>query len=118
MLKIDKLVKSYGNKRAVDELSLEIEPGEVCAFIGHNGAGKTTTLKSVCGLIQFDSGDIFINGISIKKDPIACKKIIAYIPDSPDLYEFLTGIKYLNFVSDVYGLSAALRSEQIRRYAD
>jgi len=95
MLRIENLTKTYGDKRAVDDLTLSIRPGEICAFIGHNGAGKTTAIKSVCGVIHFDSGEIYIDGISIKDDPIACKRLIAYIPDNPDLYEFLSGIKYL-----------------------
>jgi ABC-2 type transport system ATP-binding protein len=118
MLRIENLTKTYGEKRAVDDLSLTIEPGEICAFIGHNGAGKTTTIKSVCGIIQFDSGEILIDGISIKSDPIACKSRIAYIPDNPDLYEFLSGIKYLNFIADVYGITGSARQDRIRKYAD
>jgi len=118
MLRIENLVKTYGEKRAVDDLTLSIEPGEICAFIGHNGAGKTTTIKSVCGIIQFDSGSIFIDGVSVKDDPIECKSRIAYIPDNPDLYEFLSGIKYLNFIADVYGIPADVRQERIRKYAD
>ena len=117
MLKIEGLTKKYGDKCAVDNLSLEIAPGEICAFIGHNGAGKTTTLKAAVGILAFDEGDIFINGVSVLSDPILCKKNIAYIPDNPDLYEFLTGIQYLNFVADVYQVSAADRSERIERYA-
>ena len=118
MLRIENLTKSFGNKRAVDNLSLSISPGEICAFIGHNGAGKTTTIKSVCGVIPFDAGDIFIDGISVKKDPIACKALTAYIPDSPDIYEFLSGIEYLNFVANIYRISAGVRRERIRKYAD
>jgi len=118
MLRIENLTKTYGGKRAVDNLSLSIAQGEICAFIGHNGAGKTTTIKSVCGIIQFDSGDIYIDGISVKSDPIKCKSIVAYIPDNPDLYEFLSGIKYLNFIADVYGIPAELRQKRIREYAD
>ena len=118
MLRIENLTKTYGEKKAVDDLTLNIAPGEICAFIGHNGAGKTTTIKSVCGIIQFDAGEIFIDGVSVKKDPITCKMRTAYIPDSPDLYEFLSGIKYLNFIADVYGLSAGTRQERIRKYAD
>ena len=118
MLQIENLTKTYGDKRAVDDLTLSIKPGEICAFIGHNGAGKTTTIKSVCGIIQFDSGRILIDGISIKDDPIACKRSIAYIPDSPDLYDFLSGIKYLNFIADVYGIPSDIRGERIRKYAD
>ena len=118
MLRIENLTKTYGEKRAVDDISLSIEPGEICAFIGHNGAGKTTTIKSVCGVIQFDAGEIYIEGKSVKKDPIACKMTTAYIPDNPDLYEFLSGIKYLNFIADVYGIAANDRREKIRKYSD
>lgn len=118
MLKIEHLIKIYGNKRAVDDLSLHIAKGEICGFIGHNGAGKTTTIKSVCGILDFDSGEIYINGKSIKNEPIECKRRIAYIPDNPDLYEFLSGIKYLNFIADVYGVGASERQKRIRLYAD
>jgi len=118
VLTIENLTKIYGAKYAVDGLSLNIAPGEICAFIGHNGAGKTTTIKAVCGVIQFNAGEIFIDGISIKADPIACKKRTAYIPDNPDLYEFLSGIRYLNFIADVYGIPAGARRERIRKYAD
>lgn len=118
MLKIEHLTKKYGEKKAVDDLSLQIKPGEIYGFIGHNGAGKTTTLKSCCGILQFDSGDIFIDGISVKENPIGCKRKLAYIPDNPDLYEFMTGIQYLNFVADIFGVSAADRKYRIRRYAD
>ena len=117
MLRIENLTKKYGDKTAVDELTLHIRPGEIYGFIGHNGAGKTTTIKSVCGILQFDSGDIFVNGVSLKKDPLTCKKEIAYIPDNPDLYEFMTGIKYLNFIADIYGVDAKLRQERIAKYA-
>ncbi len=118
MLNIEHLTKIYGDKKAVDDLSLHIRPGEVYGFIGHNGAGKTTTLKSCCGILQFDSGSIRIGGKSITDEPIACKKMLAYIPDNPDLYEFLSGVKYLNFVADVYGVSAAERESRILHYAD
>ena len=118
MLKITHLTKTFGEKKAVDDLSLEIAPGEIYGFIGHNGAGKTTTLKSVVGIQQFDAGEITIGGISLKKDPLACKRQLAYIPDNPDLYEYMTGIKYLNFIADIFGVDAALRRERIRRYAD
>lgn len=118
MLKIDHLTKIYGEKKAVDDLSLHICPGEIYGFIGHNGAGKTTTLKSCCGILQFDSGDIFIDGVSVKDDPLNCKKKIAYIPDNPDLYEFMTGIQYLNFVADIFDVGPADRKYRIRRYAD
>ena len=102
----------------MDDLSLEIAPGEIYGFIGHNGAGKTTTLKSVVGIQQFDAGEITIGGISLKKDPLACKRQLAYIPDNPDLYDFMTGIKYLNFIADIFGVSASDRQERIRNYAD
>lgn len=117
MLRIEHLTKIYGDKKAVDDLSLHIYPGEIYGFIGHNGAGKTTTLKSVVGILQFDKGDIYINGISVKEDPITCKKNIAYIPDNPDLYDFMTGIGYLNFVADIFGVDADTRQERIRSYA-
>ena len=118
MLNIQHLTKIYGGKKAVDDLSLHIRPGEIYGFIGHNGAGKTTTLKSCCGILQFDSGDILVDGVSIRKDPLACKKRMAYIPDNPDLYEYMTGIQYLNFIADVFGVPAAERAERIRRYCD
>lgn len=118
MLKIEHLTKVYGGKKAVDDLSLHIQPGEIYGFIGHNGAGKTTTLKSVVGILQFDEGEITIDGISIREQPLACKKKFAYIPDNPDLYDFMTGIKYLNFVADIFGVGSAERQERIRKYAD
>lgn len=118
MLKIKHLTKEYGEKKAVDDLSLEIESGEIYGFIGHNGAGKTTTLKSVVGILKFDAGEIYIDGESVQAAPLACKKKIAYIPDNPDLYEFMSGIKYLNFIADVYGVGANQRQEKIRKYAD
>lgn len=117
MLKIEHLTKKYGDFKAVDDLSLHIAPGEIYGFIGHNGAGKTTTLKSVVGILQFDNGEIYIDGTSITADPLKCKKEIAYIPDNPDIYEFMTGIKYLNFVADIFGVSATDRQEKIRKYA-
>ena len=104
MLQIEHLTKAYGDKKAVDDLSLHIRPGEIYGFIGHNGAGKTTTLKSAVGILRFDSGEIRINGRSIKDEPVACKRVLAYIPDNPDLYDFMTGIKYLNFVADLFGV--------------
>ena len=113
MLKIEHLTKEYGEKKAVDDLSLEIESGEIYGFIGHNGAGKTTTLKSVVGILKFDAGEIYIDGESVQAAPLACKKKIAYIPDNPDLYEFMSGIKYLNFIADVYGVGANQRQEKI-----
>ena len=118
MLKIAHLTKTYGNKRAVDDLSLSIEPGEICAFIGHNGAGKTTTIKSVCGILRFDSGEITVAGKSVKENPIEVKRKIAYIPDNPDLYDFLSGIKYLNFIADVYEVSASTRRDRIHMYSE
>ena len=118
MLNISHLTKTYGDKKAVDDLSLHISPGEIYGFIGHNGAGKTTTIKSVVGILQFDEGEITIDGTSLKDDPIACKKKIAYIPDNPDLYEFMSGIKYLNFVADIFGVGAEERQERIKKYAD
>ena len=117
MLRIDHLTKTYGEKKAVDDLSLHIAPGEIYGFIGHNGAGKTTTLKSIAGILQFDAGDIRIGGTSIREDPLACKRMMAYIPDNPDLYEFMTGIKYLNFIADIFGVSADDRQARIRDYA-
>ena len=118
MLKIEHLTKSYGEKKAVDDLSLHIRPGEIYGFIGHNGAGKTTTLKSVAGILKFDEGVITINGISVRDEPVKCKRELAYIPDNPDLYDFMSGIKYLNFVGDVFAVPAGERQEAIRRYAD
>ena len=118
MLYIEHLTKCYGEKRAVDDLSLHIAPGEIYGFIGHNGAGKTTTLKSVVGILQFDEGEIMIDGKSIKADPLSCKRELAYIPDNPDLYDFMTGIKYLNFIADIFGVGAAERQTRIRKYAD
>ena len=118
MLQINHLIKTYGDKKAVDDLSLHIQPGEIYGFIGHNGAGKTTTIKSCCGILQFYSGEILIDGKSITKDPIGCKSVLAYIPDNPDLYEFMSGIQFLNFVADIFGVSVADRQERIRRYGD
>ena len=118
MLNISHLTKIYGDKKAVDDLSLHIAPGEIYGFIGHNGAGKTTTLKSVVGILQFDEGEITIGGVSIKDNPIVCKKQIAYIPDNPDLYDFMSGIKYLNFVADIFEVGAEERQGRIKKYAD
>ena len=115
MLKINNLTKFYGDKKAVDDLSLHIRPGEIYGFIGHNGAGKTTTIKSCCGILRFDKGDIFVNGKSIKTEPLVCKRMLAYIPDNPDIYQFLTGMQYLNFTADIFGVSD--RAEKIERYA-
>ncbi len=118
MLRIEHLTKTYGNTKAVDDLTLHIQPGEIFGFIGHNGAGKSTTLKSAVGILPFDNGEITINGHSIKTDPVTCKKDLAYIPDNPDLYEFMSGIGYLNFIADIFGISSDDRQERIRRYAD
>ena len=118
MLRIEHLTKTYGEKKAVDDLSLHIEPGQIYGFIGHNGAGKTTTIKACCGILKFDAGEIYIDGKSIKTQALECKREMAYIPDNPDLYDFLSGIKYLNFIADVYGVSADARNERIHRYAD
>lgn len=118
MLRIEHLTKIYGEKKAVDDLSLHILPGEIFGFIGHNGAGKSTTIKSTVGILKFDEGTITICGKNIKDDPVACKKDLAYIPDNPDLYEFMSGIKYLNFIADIFAIPAAERQEKIRKYAD
>lgn len=118
MLRIEHLTKVYGEKKAVDDLNLHIAPGEIYGFIGHNGAGKTTTLKSVVGILQFDTGEIYIDGKSIRTKPLECKRAFAYIPDNPDLYDYMTGIQYLNFIADIFGVSAADRQGRIRKYAD
>ena len=119
MLKIQHLTKEYkGGKRAVDDLTLTVEPGDIYGFIGHNGAGKTTTIKCVVGIHDFDAGEILIDGVSVKEDPLGCKRKLAYVPDNPDLYEYLTGIQYLNFIADVFGLTRQEREERIPREAD
>ncbi len=118
MLDIQHLTKTYGEKKAVDDLSLRIAPGEIYGFIGHNGAGKTTTLKAAVGILQFDAGDIFIGGKSIRTDPLGCKRQLAYIPDNPDLYDFMSGIQYLNFIADIFGIPAAERWARIEPLAD
>ena len=118
MLNIQHLTKTYGEKKAVDDLSLRIAPGEIYGFIGHNGAGKTTTLKAVAGILPFDQGEITVGGLSMKADPLICKRQMAYIPDNPDLYEFMTGIQFLHFIADMFGVSAADRQARIRKYAD
>ena len=118
MLNIQHFTKTYGEKRAVDDLSLHIAPGEIYGFIGHNGAGKTTTLKAAVGILQFDAGEITIGGHSIQTEPLACKQLLAYIPDNPDLYDFMSGIQYLNFIADVFGIPAAERWAHIEPYAD
>ena len=117
MLKIEHLTKAFGDKLAVDDLTLHIAPGEIYGFIGHNGAGKTTTLRSVAGIQQFDKGEILIAGHSVRTEPLECKRVLAYIPDNPDLYDFMSGIKYLNFIADVFGVGADERAERIRRWA-
>lgn len=118
MLTIENLTKNYGEKKAVDNLSLHIAPGEIYGFIGHNGAGKTTTLRAVAGIMDFDEGEIKIDGFSAKENSLECKKHMAYIPDNPDLYDFMTGIKYLNFVADIFGVDEKTREERIHKYAD
>ncbi len=118
MLKIEHLTKTYGEKKAVEDLTLHIKPGEIYGFIGHNGAGKTTTLKSVVGILQFDKGEILIDGKSVRTAPLDCKREIAYIPDNPDLYDYMSGIKYLNFIADIFKVSAADRKERIRKYSE
>ncbi len=118
MLRIQNLTKTYGTKVAVDDLTLHIAPGEIYGFIGHNGAGKTTTLKACCGILGFDSGSITVAGHNIQTDPIACKQVMAYVPDNPDLYDFLTGIQYINFVCDIYGVSAKDRADRVTHYGE
>lgn len=118
MLRIEHLTKKYGEKKAVDDLSLHIQKGEIYGFIGHNGAGKTTTIKSVVGILDFDEGEIYIDGKSVRTNSLECKKDIAYIPDNPDLYEFMTGLQYLSFISDIFGVGDKERKERIEKYAD
>ena len=118
MLRIEHLTKTYGDKKAVDDLSLHIAPGQIYGFIGPNGAGKTTTIKSAIGILRFDAGEIYVCGRSVKEDSLGCKRDLAYIPDNPDLYEFLSGIKYLNFVADVFAVEKSVREERIAKYAD
>ena len=118
MLEINGLTKLFGEKAAVSDLMLHIQPGEIYGFIGHNGAGKTTTIKCCCGILRFEKGDILIDGISVKADPLACKQKLAYIPDNPDMYQFMSGISYLNFVADIFSVSAADREARIKKYAD
>ena len=118
MLKIEHLTKTYGTTKAVDDLTLHIGAGEIYGFIGHNGAGKTTTLKAVTGILPFDGGEIYVDGVSVRENPLECKRRIAYIPDNPDLYDFMTGIGFLTFTADIFGVGAAERQERIRRYAD
>ena len=118
MLRIEHLTKTYGEKKAVDDLNLHIAPGEIYGFIGHNGAGKTTTMKSVAGIQQFDAGEIYIDGKSIRTEPLECTRIFAYLPDNPDLYDYMTGIQYLNFIADIFGVSATDRRMRIRKYSE
>lgn len=119
MLKINNLTKIYkGGKKAVNHLTLDVAPGDIYGFIGHNGAGKTTTIKAITGIMDFDEGDIYIDGHSVKEEPVLCKSITAYIPDNPDIYEHLTGIQYLNFIADIFEVSKALRDERGKKYAD
>ncbi len=117
MLRIEHFTKAYGEKKAVDDLSLHIAPGEICGFIGHNGAGKTTTLRTCCGILQLEQGEIYVDGTSIRQDPLTCKQKIAYLPDNPDLYTFMTGSQYLQFVADIFGVDAATRQNRIEQYA-
>ena len=117
MLRIEHLTKKYGEKTAVDDISLHIEQGEIYGFIGHNGAGKTTTIRCCCGLLSFEEGEIYIDGVSVKEDPIRCKSMLAYIPDNPVLFEYLSGIEYLNFIGDVFSVEAGIRSERIDKYS-
>lgn len=119
ILEIKNFSKTYaGNKKAVDKLSLDVCAGDIYGFIGQNGAGKTTTLRAAVGILQFEEGDILIDGHSVQKEPVACKSICAYIPDNPDLYDFLTGAQYLNYISDIFRIGEAQRSERILKYAD
>ena len=118
MLKIEGLTKLFGDKAAVDNLTLHIQPGEIYGFIGHNGAGKTTTIKCCCGILRFEKGEIQIDGVPVKSDPLTCKQKLAYIPDNPDMYQFMSGIAYLNFVADIFGVSVPDREARIRKYAD
>ena len=118
MLKIEHLTKKYGTHTAVDDLSLHIEKGDIYGFIGHNGAGKTTTMKAVVGIHDYDEGTILIDGISVKEHSLECKQMISYIPDNPDLFDYLTGIQYLNFIADIYDVSKEQREQEIKKYAD
>ena len=117
MLKVENLTKYYGDKKAIDNINIEVKPGEIFGFIGHNGAGKTTTIKSIVGILEFEEGNVYIDGVDIKKYPIEVKKKIAYIPDNPDIYENLTGIEYLNFIADIFDISVSDRKEKILKYA-
>lgn len=117
MLEIKNLTKKYGDKVAVDDLSLTVQTGQICAFIGHNGAGKTTTLKAIAGILNFEQGEIKIDGIDVKKNPMEAKRVLAYLPDNPDLYEYLTGIEYLNFIANIFKMSESERKQKIEQYA-
>ena len=118
MLSINHLTKTFGDKTAVKDLSLEVRPGDIFGFIGHNGAGKTTTIKCLTGIMSFDAGEIFIDGRSVKADPVYCKSVTAYVPDNPDIYDFMTGIKYINFIADIFGVPKAVREEKISYYSE
>ena len=118
MLNILHLTKKYGEKIAVDDLTISIEAGEIYGFIGHNGAGKTTTIKACCGILPFDAGEITVDGMSVQKDPLGVKRVLAYIPDNPDLYEYMTGVKYLNFIADIFAVPMEERTERIQKYAE
>jgi len=118
MLKIENLTKTYGSKKAVDGLSLHIQAGEIYGFIGHNGAGKTTTLKACCGILRFEEGSIWVNGVSIEENPIECKRNVAYIPDNPELYPFMSGLQYLNFIADIFNIETSARRARIEKYAN
>lgn len=119
VLKIENFSKTYGGeKKAANNVNIEVEAGDIYGFIGHNGAGKSTTIRAVVGVLEFEEGEIYIDGHSVKGEPLECKKVTSYIPDNPDLYEHLTGIQYLNFIADVFGIDATTREERIKKYAD
>ncbi len=117
MLKIENLSKYYGDKKVLDDLNLHIQKGEIFGFIGHNGAGKSTTIKCSVGILKFESGEIYIDGLSIKQQPLECKKKIAYIPDNPDMYDYMKGIEYLNFIGSIFKVEPSVLTERIRKYA-
>ena len=117
MLRIENLTKAYGEKKAVDDVSLHIQKGEIYGFIGHNGAGKTTTMKACCGILQFEQGEIYVDGVSVLENPLEAKRKIAYVPDNPDLYAFMTGVQYIDFIADIFGVSATDRKERMEKYA-
>ena len=118
MLRIENLTKRYGEKKAVDDVSLHIHKGEIYGFIGHNGAGKTTTMKACCGILQFEEGEIYVDGVSVRENPLSAKRKIAYVPDNPDLYAFMTGVQYIDFIADIFGVSATDRKERMEKYAE